>query len=110
GGSHGYGWMDDHGMPEDEEREHLRKIVEIHQRVVGSRPLGHFLGRRSENTVRLVAEEGGFVYSQDSYADELPYWIVASGKPLLVVPYTAHVNDHPFTTSPRFASRHPFFH
>ena len=77
--SHGYRWIDHHGMPEDEEREHIRKVVEIHERVVGTRPLGHFLGRRSENTVSLVAEEGGFVYSQDSYADELPYWVVESG-------------------------------
>ena len=107
--SHGYRWIDHHGMPEDDEREHIRKVVEIHERVVGSRPLGHFLGRRSENTVRLVAEEGGFVYSQDSYADELPYWVVESGRPLLVVPYTADANDHRFTTSPGFDWGEPFF-
>ena len=107
--NHGYRWIDHHGMPEDEEREHIRRAVEIHERVIGSRPLGHFLGRRSENTVRLVAEEGGFVYTQDSYADELPYWIVESGRPLLVVPYTADVNDHRFTTSPGFDWGEPFF-
>jgi putative urate catabolism protein len=107
--SHGYRWVDHQGMPEDVEREHIRKIVEIHERVVGSRPLGHFLGRRSENTIRLVAEEGGFVYSQDSYADELPYWTVESGRPLLLVPYTADVNDHRFTTSPGFDWGEPFF-
>ena len=107
--NHGYRWIDHHGMPEDEEREHIRRAVEIHERVIGSRPLGHFLGRRSENTVRLVAEEGGFVYTQDSYADELPYWIVESGSPLLVVPYTADVNDHRFTTSPGFDWGEPFF-
>ena len=107
--SHGYRWIDHHGMPEDEEREHIRRVVEIHERLLGSRPLGHFLGRRSENTVRLVAEEGGFVYTQDSYADELPYWIVESGRPLLVVPYTADVNDHRFTTSPGFDWGEPFF-
>ncbi len=107
--SHGYRWIDHHGMPEDVERAHLRTIVEIHERVVGSRPLGHFLGRRSENTVRLVAEEGGFVYSQDSYADELPYWDVESGNPLLLIPYTADVNDHRFTTAPGFDWGEPFF-
>jgi putative urate catabolism protein len=107
--SHGYRWIDHHGMPEEEEREHIRKVVEIHERVTGSRPLGHFLGRRSANTVRLVAEEGGFVYTQDSYADELPYWVVESSKPLLVIPYTADVNDHRFTTSPGFDWGEPFF-
>jgi putative urate catabolism protein len=107
--SHGYRWIDHQGMPEDIEREHIRTVVEIHERVVGARPLGHFLGRRSENTVRLVAEEGGFVYSQDSYADELPYWTVESRRPLLLIPYTADVNDHRFTTSPGFDWGEPFF-
>jgi putative urate catabolism protein len=107
--SHGYRWVDHHGMPEDVEREHIRKAIEIHVRMTGARPLGHFLGRRSENTVRLVAEEGGFVYTQDSYADEVPYWIVESGRPLLVIPYTADVNDHRFATTPGFDWGAPFF-
>jgi putative urate catabolism protein len=107
--SHGWRWIDHQGMPEDEEREHIRRVVEIHERVAGARPLGHFIGRRSENTVRLVAEEGGFLYSQDSYADELPYWTVESGRPLLLVPYTADVNDHRFTTSPGFDWGTPFY-
>ena len=107
--SHGWKWIDHQDLPESEEREHICKVVEIHERVVGTRPLGHFLGRRSPNTVRLVAEEGGFVYSQDSYADELPYWVVESGKPLLMVPYTADINDHRFSTSPGFDWGEPFF-
>lgn len=107
--SHGYRWIDHHGMPEDVEREHIQKVIEIHERVVGSRPLGHFLGRRSENTIRLVAEEGGFIYSQDSYADELPYWVFDSESPLLMIPYTADVNDHRFTTAPGFDWGDPFF-
>ncbi len=107
--SHGLRWIDHQDLPESEERDHIRKVVEIHERVVGTRPLGHFLGRRSPNTVRLVAEEGGFVYSQDSYADELPYWVVESGRPLLMVPYTADINDHRFSTSPGFDWGEPFF-
>jgi len=107
--SHGYRWIDHQGMAEEQEREHIRRVVEIHERVVGERPRGHFLGRRSENTVRLVAEEGGFLYSQDSYADELPYWIETGGRQLLLVPYTADVNDHRFTTSPGFDWGTPFY-
>lgn len=107
--SHGYRWIDYHGLPADIERDYIRKAIDIHVRMTGQRPLGNFIGRRSENTVRLVAEEGGFVYTQDSYADEVPYWIVQSGKPLLVVPYTADVNDHRFSTSPGFDWGKPFF-
>lgn len=107
--SHGYRWIDHHGMPEVTEREHIRKAVEVQTAVVGARPLGYFLGRRSENTLRLVAEEGGFLYSQDSYADELPYWVTEPGRPLLVIPYTADVNDHRFATTPGFNWGEPFF-
>lgn len=107
--SHGYRWIDYHGIDEALEREYIRKAIEIHVRMTGQRPLGSFIGRRSGNTVRLVAEEGGFVYTQDSYADEVPYWIVESGKPLLVVPYTADVNDHRFSTTPGFDWGRPFF-
>jgi putative urate catabolism protein len=107
--THGYRWVDYHGMPEEVERDYIRKAIDIHVRMTGQRPLGSFIGRRSENTVRLVAEEGGFVYTQDSYADEVPYWIVQSGRPLLVVPYTADVNDHRFATSPGFDWGGPFF-
>jgi putative urate catabolism protein len=107
--SHGHRWIDHHGMPEDVEREHIRRAIEVQTRVTGSRPLGYFLGRRSEHTVRLVAEEGGFVYSQDSYADELPYWIRVGDTPLLLVPYTADCNDHRFATSPGFDWGEPFF-
>jgi putative urate catabolism protein len=107
--SHGYRWVDHHGMPEETEREHIRKVVELHTRLAGSRPLGYFIGRRSENTVRLVAEEGGFLYSQDSYSDELPYWIMEAGTPLLMIPYTADCNDHRFSTSPGFDWGEPFY-
>jgi putative urate catabolism protein len=107
--SHGYRWIDYHGMPEDKERDYIRRAVEIHVRMTGQRPLGCFIGRRSENTVRLVAEEGGFVYTQDSYADEVPYWIREAERDLLVVPYTADVNDHRFATSPGFDWGAPFF-
>ena len=107
--SHGYKWIDYQDVPEEVEREHIRQSIAIHERVAGGRPLGHFIGRRSPNTVRLVAEEGGFVYSQDSYADELPYWVKESGRPLLMVPYTADINDHRFTTSPGFDWGEPFF-
>ena len=96
-------------MPEAEERAHIEKVIEIQNELTGTRPLGYFLGRRSPNTVRLVAEEGGFLYSQDSYADELPYWVEEAGRRLLMIPYTADHNDHRFATAPGFDWGEPFF-
>jgi hypothetical protein len=40
-----------------------------------------YQGRCSPNTRRLVAEEGGFIYNADSYADDLPYWDTSTGQP-----------------------------
>jgi peptidoglycan/xylan/chitin deacetylase (PgdA/CDA1 family) len=77
--SHGYRWIDYQHVPEAVEREHLHKAIEIQTRLTGARPLGWYLGRCSPNTHWLVAEEGGFVYNADSYADDLPYWDTAHG-------------------------------
>ena len=107
--SHGYRWIDYHTVPEAEERAHIEKVIAIQTELTGTRPLGYFLGRRSPNTVRLVAEEGGFLYSQDSYADELPYWVEEAGRRLLMIPYTADHNDHRFATAPGFDWGEPFF-
>jgi hypothetical protein len=35
-------------------------------------------GRVSQNTRRLLREEGGFLYSSDAYNDDLPYWLPGS--------------------------------
>ena len=107
--SHGWRWIDYQYMPEDVEREHLRKAIEIHTKVCGERPLGWYTGRTSPNTRRLVAEEGGFLYDADHYNDELPFWTEAAGKPHLVVPYTLDANDMRFATSQGFNSGDQFF-
>jgi putative urate catabolism protein len=107
--SHGYRWIDYQHVPESVERQHLQKAIEIHRRVTGERPLGWYLGRCSPNTRRLVAEEGGFIYDADSYADDLPYWDTAHGKPQLIVPYTLDANDMRFATAQGFNSGEQFF-
>jgi putative urate catabolism protein len=107
--THGYRWIDYQFLPEALEREHLAKAIGLHTRAVGSRPLGWYLGRCSPNTRRLVAEEGGFLYDADSYADDLPYWQLVAGKPQLIVPYTLDANDMRFATAQGFNSGDQFF-
>jgi putative urate catabolism protein len=107
--THGYRWIDYQFLPEAVEREHLAKAIEIHSRATGSRPLGWYLGRCSPNTRRLVAEEGGFLYDADSYADDLPYWQLVEGRPQLIVPYTLDANDMRFATAQGFNSGEQFF-
>lgn len=96
-------------VDEDTEREHIRKCVEIHKRLLGERPLGIYQGKPNVNTRKLVVEEGGFLYDSDSYADDLPYWNTEYGKPHLVIPYTLDVNDMRFATPQGFNSGDQFF-
>jgi 5-hydroxyisourate hydrolase-like protein (transthyretin family)/peptidoglycan/xylan/chitin deacetylase (PgdA/CDA1 family) len=84
--SHGLKWIDYRDFSSDEERAHLKEAIRLHTEATGQRPLGWYTGRTSEHTNRLVAEEGGFLYSADSYADELPYWIPGPQGPHLVCP------------------------
>jgi len=107
--SHGYRWIDYRNFSEDDERHHLAEAIRIHTEVTGSRPLGWYLGRCSENTRRLVMEEGGFLYNSDTYADDLPYWVDGPKGPHLMIPYTLDANDMRFATAQGFNSGDQFF-
>jgi allantoinase len=107
--AHGWRWIDYHGMPEAEEREHIARAVQVIREVTGKPPLGWYTGRTSANTRRLVAAHGGFLYDADSYADDLPYWELVAGKPQLIVPYTLDTNDMRFATPQGFNTGEQFF-
>jgi len=107
--SHGWRWIDYKDIDVDIEREHMRRAIASLTALTGQRPLGWYTGRTSENTRRLVAEEGGFLYDADSYADDLPYWETVAGKPQLIVPYTLDANDMRFATPQGFNSGDQFF-
>ncbi len=107
--SHGYRWINYHGMPIEQEREHMQKAIEIQKRLTGERPLGWYTGRTSANTRALVAEEGGFLYDADDYSDDLPFWSRVVDKPHLVVPYTLDTNDMKFAAIQGFNSGDQYF-
>ena len=107
--SHGYRWIDYQHVPEAIERAHIAKAIELHKSLTGERPLGWYQGRTSPNTARLIAEEGGFVYDADSYADDLPYYEARHGRAQLIVPYTLDANDMRFVAYQGFNSGDQFF-
>ncbi|MCQ0990210.1 allantoinase PuuE [Jiella marina] len=107
--SHGLRWLEYKDFPEEMERQHIDEAVRLHTAVTGSRPLGIYQGKPSVNTLKLVMEEGGFAYSSDSYADELPYWIEGPKGPHLIIPYTLDANDMRFATPQGFNSGDQFF-
>ncbi len=107
--SHGLKWIDYKDFTKDAERDHLREALRIHEEVTGSAPLGWYCGRTSEHTLDLIAEAGSLLYSADSYADELPYWVKNSDRHQLMVPYTLDANDMRFATPQGFNSGAQFY-
>lgn len=107
--SHGLKWIDYKDFTLDEERRHRDEAIRIHTAVTGERPLGWYTGRSSIHSTQLAMEEGGFVYSSDSYADDLPYWVDGMNGDHLIVPYTLDANDMRFATPQGFNTGEQFF-
>lgn len=107
--SHGYRWIDYRDVSEETEREHLLQALRIHAEVTGQAPAGWYLGRCSENSHRIAAELGNFLYNADSYADDLPYWDYRFATPQLMVPYTLDANDMRFATAQGFNCGDQFY-
>ena len=107
--SHGLKWVDHKDMAEAEERAAIAEAIRLHTEVTGSRPRGWYAGRCSANTVRLVAEAGGFNWISDAYDDDLPYWLRVGDRDQLVVPYTLDANDMRFATPQGFNTGEHFY-
>jgi len=107
--SHGLKWVDHRDMLPDEERAAIAEAIRLHTEVVGERPRGWYTGRCSENSVRLVAEEGGFDWISDTYDDDLPYWVEVGDRDQLIIPYTLEANDMRFATAPGYITGGQFF-
>ena len=107
--SHGLKWIEHRYLSREEEAAQMREAVLIHEGLTGEPPAGWYQGRTSVNTLELTAEIGrelwgdrGFLWSADSYADDLPYWLRTSVGPQLIVPYTLDANDMRFATAQGF--------
>ncbi|MEE2930564.1 MAG: allantoinase PuuE [Pseudomonadota bacterium] len=107
--SHGLRWIDYQNVPEATEQAHIEEAIALHTELTGTRPLGWYQGRTSPNTARLIAQEGGFVYDADSYADDLPYYDRQHGPVQLIVPYTLDANDMKIVAYNGFAEGEQFF-
>ena len=73
--SHGLKWIDYKDFSREDEAAHMREAIRLHTEATGERPFGWYTGRTSAHTLALVLADGGFLYSSDSYADDLPYWV-----------------------------------
>ena len=111
---HSWKWVHYQDMPEEQEREHIAKGVEIIKKLTGHAPLGWYTGRDSPRTRRLILDHGGFEYDSDYYGDDLPFWMKVrktSGDvvPQLIVPYTLDVNDMRFALPQGYSQAEDFY-
>ncbi len=102
--SHGWRWIQYRDFTLEQELDHIGKAVKAITDSAGKPPLGWYTGLFGMNTLKAVVKHGGFLYSSDSYADDLPYWVRVDGTPHLIVPYTLEVNDMKFSVPPGFSS------
>ena len=107
--THGLKWIDYRDVPPEREAADIAEAIRIQTELTGERPLGFYQGRTSQNTTPLMMAEGGFLYTADSYADELPYWLDGAHGPQLCVPYTLDANDMRFATPQGFNAGEQFF-
>ena len=104
--SHGYRWIHQFSFKEDRERDFIRKAVDSFEQTTGMRPYG-WLSRYllTENTRRLLAEEG-FFYQMDDYSDDVPFWDHVETddgvKPMVIMPYALDTNDMKFWLAPGY--------
>lgn len=100
--SHGYRWVFQFRMDEAEERQFIRDAVNSIKKSTGKRPLG-WLSRYllTENTRRLLQEEG-FLYHMDDYSADAPFWdaVAGSDNPMVIVPYALDSNDMKMWVAP----------
>lgn len=111
---HGWRWIHYQNVPEEVEREHLQRALEIFQRLYGAQPEGWYTGRDSPNTRRLLLDQGGFLYDSDYYGDDLPFWSREADSQgelhnHLIVPYTLDTNDMRFASPQGFNTGEHFF-
>ena len=107
--SHGWRWIDYQNVSKSVEKKHMQKAISSIKKIFGNRPVGWYTGRCSPNTLDLVIEDGGFLYSSDTYSDDLPYWEIKGKKKQLMIPYTLDNNDMRFLTNQGFNSGEQFF-
>lgn len=100
--SHGWRWVHQFRLNEEQEREFIRKAVTSIEQTCGVRPHG-WLSRYmlTDNTRRLLIEEG-FSYHMDDYSGDVPFWDreTVPAKPMVIVPYQLDNNDMKMWTDP----------
>ena len=107
--SHGWRWIDYQNVSKTKEKKDMKLAIQTIKKIFGRKPDGWYTGRCSTNTLDLVIDSGSFLYSSDTYSDDLPYWVKKGNKKQLMIPYTLDNNDMRFATNQGFNSGEQFY-
>lgn len=105
--SHGLKWIEHKDMAPEEEAAQINQAFDLHEEVVGEKPVGWYTGRCSTQTVELAAKHD-LKYISDTYDDDLPYWLQIHDQKVCILPYTLDCNDMRFATPQGFNSGDQF--
>jgi peptidoglycan/xylan/chitin deacetylase (PgdA/CDA1 family) len=107
---HGWRWLPQWELTREEEAAHLDRAIGTYSSLLGVEPPEYGWNSRSFPSVhtRDLLAERRFLYDADPCNDDLPYWVEAAGRRLLVVPYTKTLNDSRYLVSPGFSSPRDF--
>ncbi|MCI4433848.1 MAG: polysaccharide deacetylase family protein [Thermoplasmata archaeon] len=105
---HGYRWTELYRMTYEQEREEIKKSVDLIEKITGKKPVGFYAREPSENTLDILQEFKNFIYDSDAYNDDLPYYYKKTG--ILIIPYTPDANDfHYLYPMHRFSNSNDFY-
>ena len=94
---HGNRWEEYYLLGKEDENLAIETAVKSITASTGVRPVGWYTRYApSENTRKLIASHGGFLYDSNSYSDDIPYYVDVDNNPWLVIPYSLEVNDTRF--------------
>jgi len=105
---HGLRWTEHYRYTSVQEKNAIKRSVELIEGITGMKPVGFYAREPSVNTMRILEELGNFIYDSDAYNDDLPYRHKGNG--ILILPYAPDANDfHFMAPMHRFATSADFF-
>ena len=100
--SHGWRWIHQFNMNEEEERDFIIKAADSIEKTTGIRPVGWLSRYLLTPNTRRILIENGFSYHMDDYSDDMPFWDHIDKKPILILPYALDSNDMKMWTAPAY--------
>jgi len=107
---HGYRWEEHYKLKKNQEEKQIKKAFDLILKLTNKRARGWYCRYApSENTRKLLVQNGNFLYDSDSYNDDLPYWLKVNKKKHLVIPYSLDTNDVHFKLPSGFSGSNQFY-